>query len=200
MGAAQSSDSTTTTAATAFVPVDNTVQSFGDMVSLVYVWFEKTFAGVTKMDRVTGGQLTLKRPTSIIGYYKMFSAMVGYATGYTLVDTQFWQFILLIWCTLGQWNEPYCYNNVYADIDLASGTGDAAGIYAYVDIYTWEGFFAMLFFGYAYNAVYSFLTTTITSVGFVLVFGLDPALTFCKKGELGDLFGSDICSWVFFNA
>ena len=71
MGAAQSSDSTTT-AATAFVPVDNTVQSFGDMVSLVYVWFEKTFAGVTKMDRVTGGQLTLKRPTSIIGYYKMF--------------------------------------------------------------------------------------------------------------------------------
>ena len=169
------------------------------MVAVVYVWFMETFNSVKAHDRVANGQLFLKKPTSIVGFYKMYKAMVSYSTKYTIVDTQFWQFLLLIWCQIGDWNNPYCYNNVYADMTLASGTGDAAGIYAYVDIFTWEGFIAMLFFGYVYNAVYKFLTTTITSVGFVLVFGLDPNLKFCKTGELGNLFGSDICSWVFFN-
>ena len=57
----------------------------------------------------------------------------------------------------------------------------------------------MLVFGYMYNLLTTFLVQTLVSIGFTLVFGLDQNLKFCKTGEMGDLFGSDICEWVFFN-
>ena len=125
--------------------------------------------------------------------------MVSFSTSYEIIDPMFYHFLLLLYCQLGQWNDPYCYNNIYADLTLSNGTGKATGIYKYVDVYTWEGFLAMFFFGYMFSTIMSFLTSTLASIGFVLVFGLDPTLKFCKKGELGDLFGSDICEWVFFN-
>ena len=162
-------------------------------------WFAETLQSNKTHTRVANGALILKRPTSLVGYYQMYSEMVSFSKTPDALSSIFWHFLLLIYCQIGQWNDPYCYNNVFADLALKNGTGEATGIYKYVDVFTWEGFFIMLLFGYMHNALINFLTTTLVSIGFVLVFGLDPSLTFCKTGELGDLFGSDVCSWVFFN-
>ena len=63
-------------------------------------------------------------------------------------------FFILVWCSIWKgydtWSKGeklYCYDNTFADMTL-NGGDKPSGIYGYVDMYTWEGWFQMYLFGW----------------------------------------------------
>ena len=111
--------------------------------------------------------------------------------------------MLLSWCytykLFDEDHSPYCYNNVFADLNLNSGD-EPDGIYGYVDVFTFEGWAECLLFAVINFFVMEFLTSTIL----MMMFGMvalsitydNPSFPLCTTGVWA-ITGTDIdiCEW-----
>ena len=143
----------------------------------------------------------MNEPTTILGKIKKYETIISYVSGTTIVDPMFWDFLLLILCSIDPGNtDHYCYDNVFADMSLNSGDAPS-GIYGYIDVFTWEGFVSALVISAMYKSFQGFVASVITALGFVLLFTIRPDIKFCSTGEL-DKFPFtevDICDALTFN-
>ena len=108
-----------------------------------------------------------------------------------------YQFILIFWCwTYDLFVEDeyssldeiekgkpirYCYDNVYADIDL-NGGDEPSGIYGWVDVYTMEGFITSQYWGIIKKWSEELLFNTIYAIVLTIVFAVS-GLPLCTMGE-----------------
>ncbi len=53
-------------------------------------------------------------------------------------------------CSLNTGIQGACYDNVWADMELNGGSPDVGDIYAYIDLFTWKGWFYSMSF-YVFN-------------------------------------------------
>ena len=84
-----------------------------------------------------------------------------------------WQFVLLAFCgviSLGEAEafDGYCYNNIFADIVLNNGKPE--GIYAYVDLFSWNGFTMVWIVQFFMNLFTEFTFNTLIGVGLAIVY------------------------------
>ena len=103
------------------------------------------------MDRVQPGSLEFKKPRDFVGIYEKLETMVEWVLEPTVQSPFIWMPLLLSWCTYyNVTNEEglinmQCYDNVFADISL-NGGHEPGGIFGYIDVFSWGGYFAMFWF------------------------------------------------------
>ena len=99
----------------------------------------------------------------------------------------FWSMILNIYCTVFEPTQQYCYNNVFADLELEGGNPSIDSAYGVVDWFTWSGWIeAYLFHCILYFMDYFVMAVMISFVlGVMYSYGTAPL---CAAGDL-EIFG-----------
>lgn len=150
--------------------------------------------GIKNISRVKPGELVLKQVDSwysIYDYWQQVSAYSVYQRGWT--HPSIFQLILLTWCWaygLGQQESyeheghaiRYCYDNVFADISLNGGY-EPSGIYGYIDVFTFEGWFEAFAFGIMKKLEEEFWFNLFFSIFMTAVFWAMPNTPLCSMGE-----------------
>ena len=84
-----------------------------------------------------------------------------------------------------------CYDNVWADMVLGGGD-KPAGVYGYVDVFTWYGLVKVVAFSSAVWFLREFLFTTFTAFWMAVVLWMTPDIVICEPGEFV-YWGWDVC-------
>jgi len=149
-------------------------------------------------DRVAAGGLTMAAaPTTVMEYYAKFAAFVGEfheILGLSNLHTYFWVLVYSSFFDPDFWtNGGYAYNNFIADKDLQSGAPD--GIFAYVDLLTWEGWLWGLCFWVVWHT-YVYLSSGVLAIPLFMVwYAFNTDIPLCEADDFADNFFKTTFDW-----
>ena len=169
-----------------------------------YLTYAAELMGVENFKRVKPGMLKIKNPDTFVGIYNKFETMVLYANDPQPWSEFTWVTLTMLVCsaytpTLPIGETLYCYDNILADFLL--NNGEPEGIYGYVDMFTWDGWWQVVGYSALNYLIVELLIETITAYFLAHVFSqMDASFPLCQPGE-GELvlFGSiDLCEYFQF--
>ena len=119
--------------------------------------------------------------------------MLDYANNPAFFKPVFWHWMILMYCAVyNTWDKQYygfgtdklyCYDNVFADVDLHNGDGEATGIYQWYDVYTPLGWLETYMFYMLYVLMTTYVRDGLYSVIFTLFYLANDDMVWCFPGE-----------------
>lgn len=128
------------------------------------------------------------RPRSVVGYINQFEILFDVASDVNFLHKIHGIFYLLVFCNLINWikdeTNPYCYDNVFADIALENGVPSKGSIYGLFDLFTWDGYIGLWMWIGVRWILTELIISTVILIGFIMFSTMVSDLPFCLPTEI----------------
>ena len=169
---------------------------YSDYVAGYTCWVAKLLSmGTGTYTRVKPGELKLKKHNTFQSMFYYYNAIMEYNGDLKIAFfPEVWQFFLLFGCNIFHaFNEEpaymytpngtrYCYDNIYADLYL-NGGDRPDGIYGWIDVFTFEGWFWVWIVGILRKTITSLIFNALVGVVFGLIWTTDLSKPLCIEGS-----------------
>lgn len=170
--------------------------------------------GEGEVERLKPGEIYKpKKPDTFLQVLKWWQATDEFAEFGGMFSHAVLQFQLLYFCNfwkkdiLSNDDDPYyingtryCYDNVFADIELAGGKAEhLEGALKYYDLFTWEGWATAIFFGALKTFFEEMIWNVLILIFFTIFWQNVPNMTICDHDDVElEILGQSIslCFWT----